>query len=142
MTHTYNHIHKHPQPPTIHTHTHPYTIKTRPVIPCCVDVPCMVNVWSPTLTQPHNSHHQFFLDPADVTDRIITVVKNFDKVEASKVTPTAKFSTDLGLDSLDAVEVVMAIEDEFAIEIPDVEADKISSVEDAVNYIASHPQAK
>ncbi|GMI47642.1 hypothetical protein TrCOL_g8407 [Triparma columacea] len=84
----------------------------------------------------------FFLDPADVTDRIITVVKNFDKVEASKVTPTAKFSTDLGLDSLDAVEVVMAIEDEFAIEIPDVEADKISSVEDAVNYIASHPQAK
>jgi len=70
------------------------------------------------------------------------VVKAFDKVEASSVTPTSKFSTDLGLDSLDAVEVVMAIEDEFAIEIPDVEADKIASVEDAVNYIASHPQAK
>lgn len=84
----------------------------------------------------------FFLDPADVTSRILTVVSNFDKVDASTVTPTSKFTTDLGLDSLDAVEVVMAIEDEFAIEIPDAEADKIGSVEDAVNYIASHPQAK
>ena len=43
---------------------------------------------------------------------------------------------------MDAVEVVMAIEDEFAIEIPDAEADKIASVGDAVEYIASHPMAK
>jgi NADH dehydrogenase (ubiquinone) 1 alpha/beta subcomplex 1 len=43
---------------------------------------------------------------------------------------------------LDAVEVVMAIEDEFAIEIPDAEADKILSVEDAVEYISGHPMAK
>jgi len=49
---------------------------------------------------------------------------------------------DLGLDSLDTVEVVMAIEDEFAIEIPDTESDKILSVEDAIKYIASHPMAK
>lgn len=59
------------------------------------------------------------------------------------LTPTPPTpTTDLGLDSLDAVEVVMAIEDEFAIEIPDAEADKILSVEDAVKYIAAHPQAK
>lgn len=77
-----------------------------------------------------------------MTDRILTVVKNFDQVDASKVTPETKFTTDLGLDSLDIVEVVMAIEDEFAIEIPDQEADKISSIAEAVDYIASHPNAK
>jgi NADH dehydrogenase (ubiquinone) 1 alpha/beta subcomplex 1, acyl-carrier protein len=83
-----------------------------------------------------------FLDPKEVSDRIISVVKNFDKVDAAKVTPEAKFAEDLGLDSLDAVEVVMAIEDEFAVEIPDAEADKIASVSDAVEYIAGHPMAK
>ena len=83
-----------------------------------------------------------FLDPAEVTERIINVVKNFDQVDASKVTEKVKFTDDLGLDSLDVVEVVMAIEDEFAIEIPDAEADKIASIEDAVEYISSHPMAK
>jgi NADH dehydrogenase (ubiquinone) 1 alpha/beta subcomplex 1, acyl-carrier protein len=85
---------------------------------------------------------QTFLDAADVTERIITVVKNFDQVDGNKVTPKVKFTEDLGLDSLDVVEVVMAIEDEFAIEIPDAEADKISSIEEAVEYITSHPMAK
>eukprot|EP01083_Nonionella_stella_P045655 122495_1 len=83
-----------------------------------------------------------FLDPKEVTDRIVTVVKNFDKVDPTKVEAGSKFSEDLGLDSLDSVEVVMAIEDEFAIEIPDAEADKILSVEDAAEYIAGHPMAK
>lgn len=58
------------------------------------------------------------------------------------MTPDTKFTEDLGLDSLDIVEVVMAIEDEFAIEIPDQEADKIVSIKDAVEYISSHPMAK
>eukprot|EP00934_Nitzschia_sp_Nitz4_P005161 Nitzschia sp. Nitz4//scaffold82_size85912//32544//32906//NITZ4_ACCPP//-1//CDS//3329558883//5151//frame0 len=83
-----------------------------------------------------------FLDPAEVTERIIGVVKNFDQVDANKVTEKVKFADDLGLDSLDIVEVVMAIEDEFAIEIPDAEADKIVSIEDAIEYITSHPMAK
>ena len=83
-----------------------------------------------------------FLDSGEVGERIAAVIKNFDKVDANKVTDTAKFTDDLGLDSLDAVEVVMAIEDEFAIEIPDAEADKILSVADAVEYISSHPMAK
>mmetsp|Transcript_1784 Transcript_1784/g.2484 ORF Transcript_1784/g.2484 Transcript_1784/m.2484 type:complete len:144 (-) Transcript_1784:301-732(-) len=83
-----------------------------------------------------------FLDKAQVTDRIMGVVKNFEKVDPTKVTPTAHFKEDLGLDSLDAVEVVMAVEDEFAIEIPDAEADRILSVEDAIAYIAAHPMAK
>lgn len=75
-------------------------------------------------------------------DRVITVVSNFEKVEASKVTKTAKFKEDLDLDSLDAVEVVMAVEEEFGIEIPDSEADKIWSVADAVAYVSGHPMAK
>ena len=83
-----------------------------------------------------------FLDPKEVTERIISVVKNFDQVDSNKVTDKVKFTDDLGLDSLDVVEVVMAIEDEFAIEIPDAEADKIASIQDAVEYISSHPMAK
>ncbi|XP_057539846.1 acyl carrier protein 2, mitochondrial-like [Amaranthus tricolor] len=83
-----------------------------------------------------------FLDKSDVTDRVINVIKNFQKVDPSKVTPKAHFQNDLGLDSLDSVEVVMALEEEFCFEIPDNEADKINSIEMAVNFIASHPQAK
>lgn len=59
-----------------------------------------------------------------------------------QVTPEAHFQNDLWLDSLDAVEVVMALEEEFGFEIPDNEADKINSIKLAVEFIASHPQAK
>lgn len=59
-----------------------------------------------------------------------------------QVTPDAHFKNDLGLDSLDTVEVVMALEEEFGFEIPDNEADKIDSIKVAVDFIASHPQAK
>lgn len=77
-----------------------------------------------------------------MTDRVLSVVKNFDQVDPTKVSPETKFAEDLGLDSLDVVEVVMAIEDEFAIEIPDTEADAIASIADAVDYISKHPTAK
>ncbi|KAJ8747890.1 hypothetical protein K2173_012780 [Erythroxylum novogranatense] len=83
-----------------------------------------------------------FLDKSEVTDRVIHVVKNFQKVDPSKVTTNAHFQSDLGLDSLDAVEIVMALEEEFKFEIPDNEADKINSINMAVDFIASHPQAK
>ncbi|KAL6963345.1 Acyl carrier protein 2, mitochondrial [Sarracenia purpurea var. burkii] len=83
-----------------------------------------------------------FLDKSEVTDRVISVVKNFQKVDPSKVTPNAHFQNDLGLDSLDAVELVMALEEEFGFEIPDNEADKINSIDLAVDFISSHPQAK
>jgi len=59
-----------------------------------------------------------------------------------QVTPAASFEKDLGLDSLDVVELVMAFEEEFAVEIPDADADKIACVADAVDYIAQHPMAK
>jgi len=57
------------------------------------------------------------------------------------VTPSASFK-ELGLDSLDVVEVVMAMEEEFTVEIPDSEADKILSVPEAIEYFSAHPHAK
>ena len=78
----------------------------------------------------HGAKDEPFLDTKVVAERIISVVKNFDKVSSAKVTATARFKEDLDLDSLDAVEVVMAIEEEFGIEIPDSEADKLLSVGD------------
>lgn len=61
---------------------------------------------------------------------------------AAQVNPSVNFQRDLGLDSLDTVEVVMAFEEEFGVEIPDAEAEKILSTNEAIDYIASHPQAK
>nr|AAU93953.1 mitochondrial acyl carrier protein [Helicosporidium sp. ex Simulium jonesi] len=83
-----------------------------------------------------------YLSKSDVTARVLDIVKNFEKVDAGKVTESAAFQKDLGLDSLDTVELVMALEEEFAIEIPDAEADKILSVSEAVSYITSNPLAK
>jgi acyl carrier protein len=57
------------------------------------------------------------------------------------VTPNASFIDDLGADSLDTVELVMAFEEAFDIEIPDEEAEKIKSVSDAVSYIEKHQKA-
>lgn len=59
-------------------------------------------------------------------------------VEVGQVTPEAKFVEDLGADSLDTVELVMALEEKFQIEIPDEDAEKIVSVGDAINYINDH----
>jgi acyl carrier protein len=61
-------------------------------------------------------------------------------VEADKVTPDASFVDDLGADSLDTVELVMAFEEEFEIEIPDEDAEQMRTVGDAVSYIKSHAE--
>ncbi|KAI1193661.1 acyl carrier protein-like protein [Nemania serpens] len=82
------------------------------------------------------------LKKEEVESRIIGILNGFDKVNDPKnITPTAHFSNDLALDSLDTVEVVMAIEEEFSIEIPDKDADAIHSVKQAVDYILSQPEA-
>lgn len=85
---------------------------------------------------------QTFLDKAEVSERVITVVKNFEKVDDSKVTAESNFTKDLGLDSLDQVELAMALEEEFCITIPDAESEKILSCTDAITFISTHPQAK
>ncbi len=61
-------------------------------------------------------------------------------VEAGQVTDRAKFVEDLGADSLDTVELVMALEEEFSIEIPDEDAEKITSVGDAIKYVNDHAE--
>ncbi|KAK7463668.1 mitochondrial acyl carrier protein [Stygiomarasmius scandens] len=82
------------------------------------------------------------LNKEDIQTRVLDVLKGFEKVDQSKLTPSASFSKDLGLDSLDAVEVVMAVEEEFAIEIPDAEADEIQTVQQAIDYVAKTPAAQ
>jgi acyl carrier protein len=62
-------------------------------------------------------------------------------VSESEVVPEAKFIDDLGADSLDLVELVMALEDEYGIEIPDEDAEKIVTVGDALKYIKDHAKA-
>mmetsp|Transcript_18289 Transcript_18289/g.42989 ORF Transcript_18289/g.42989 Transcript_18289/m.42989 type:complete len:128 (+) Transcript_18289:44-427(+) len=83
-----------------------------------------------------------FLDRDVVTSRVLEVVKGYGKVDPNKVSPSAHFMNDLGLDSLDSVELVMAFEEEFALEIPDAEAEKIMTCTDAIEYVAAHPNAK
>jgi acyl carrier protein len=63
-------------------------------------------------------------------------------VDEGEVTPTASFVDDLGADSLDTVELVMAFEENFGIEIPDEDAEKIATVKDAVDYIEKHAKGK
>ncbi|KAI0274629.1 acyl carrier protein [Gloeopeniophorella convolvens] len=98
------------------------------------------------------------LDRVQIETRVLDVLKTFEKVKSDKLKPTASFAGDLGLDSLDAVEVVMAVEEEFSIEIPDAEADEITTVQQgeshrrflrpllltsrlpAIDYIATTPE--
>ncbi|KAI7851421.1 acyl carrier protein-like protein [Circinella umbellata] len=78
----------------------------------------------------------------NVETRVLDIVKGFDKVDSSKVNATSNFINDLGLDSLDTVEVVMAIEEEFGVEIQDKDADEIKSIQQAVDYISKRDDAQ
>ena len=75
---------------------------------------------------------------ASVEERVKQIIVEQLGVEESEVTPSASFVDDLGADSLDTVELVMALEEEFETEIPDEEAEKITTVQQAVDYIGSH----
>ena len=74
-------------------------------------------------------------------DRVKTIVVDHLGVEASEVKPEASFIDDLGADSLDIVELVMAFEEEFGVEIPDDAAEKITTVGDAIKYISEHQES-
>ena len=77
----------------------------------------------------------------EVYSRVRKIVSDQLGVEDDKVTPEANFQNDLGADSLDTVELVMAFEEEFDLEIPDEDAEGIATVQDAVNYILSKKAA-
>jgi acyl carrier protein len=70
-----------------------------------------------------------------VADKVKSIIVEQLGVDADEVTGGASFTDDLGADSLDIVELVMAFEEEFGIEIPDEDAEKIGKVQDAVDYI-------
>ena len=73
---------------------------------------------------------------ADIEAKVKEIIINELGVDAEKVTPEASFVEDLGADSLDTVELVMAFEEEFGIEIPDEDAEKITTVSQAISYIS------
>ena len=71
-------------------------------------------------------------------ERLIEIIAKQLGVDEENVTPDASFMEDLGADSLDTVELVMALEEEFDIEIPDSDAEKIQTVQDALSYLDEH----
>ncbi|WP_315791565.1 acyl carrier protein [Fischerella sp. JS2] len=77
------------------------------------------------------------MSQADIFERVKKIVVEQLGVEPEKVTPQANFANDLNADSLDTVELVMALEEEFDIEIPDEAAEKITTVQEALDYITN-----
>jgi acyl carrier protein len=75
---------------------------------------------------------------ASVEEKVKQIIVEQLGVDEAEVTPTASFVDDLGADSLDTVELVMALEEAFEIEIPDEDAEKILTVKQAIDYIQSH----
>jgi acyl carrier protein len=75
---------------------------------------------------------------ASVEEKVKQIVVEQLGVEEDEVTPKASFVDDLGADSLDQVELVMAFEEAFDVEIPDEDAEKIRTVQDAIDYIGKH----
>ncbi|MGP1561996.1 MAG: acyl carrier protein [Helicobacteraceae bacterium] len=71
-------------------------------------------------------------------DDVKSIVAEQLNVEEAKITEQSKFVDDLGADSLDVVELVMALEEKFDIEIPDEDAEKITTVKNAIDYIEAH----
>ena len=71
-----------------------------------------------------------------VEDKMIDIIVEQLSVDRDKVVPEASFVDDLGADSLDLVELIMAMEEEFDVEIPDEEAEKITTVQNAIDYVA------
>jgi len=78
---------------------------------------------------------------SDIAERVKKIIVEHLGVDAAKVTDNASFIDDLGADSLDTVELVMAFEEEFSVEIPDDAAEKIITVKDAVDFITQKKAA-
>lgn len=73
-----------------------------------------------------------------IEEKVKTIIINQLGVDEGEITPEASFIDDLGADSLDTVELVMAFEDAFKIDIPDEDAEKIIRVKDAIDYLKAH----
>ena len=75
---------------------------------------------------------------SDIASRVKNIIVDKLTVDENEVTPSAEFTKDLGADSLDTVELIMEFEKEFDIQIPEEEAEKITTVGDAISYIEEH----
>ncbi|MGA1862376.1 acyl carrier protein [Deferribacter thermophilus] len=75
---------------------------------------------------------------ADIEARVKKIIAEQLNIEEDEIKPESSFVDDLGADSLDTVELIMAFEEEFGMEIPDEEAEKIKTVQDAIDYIKAH----
>mgnify|MGYP000646364770 CR=1 FL=1 len=75
---------------------------------------------------------------SDITERVQRIIEEKLGVDASEVKPEATFTNDLGADSLDTVELIMELEKEFNITIPDDQAEKITTVGDAISYVEAN----
>jgi len=92
--------------------------------------------------EPASGPREHEEDNVAVADKVKSIIVEQLGVDEEEVTPDASFVDDLGADSLDTVELVMAFEEEFGIEIPDEDAEKITRVKEAVEYIESHAKSK
>lgn len=81
------------------------------------------------------------MNETEIFEKVQKIVAEQLSVDASEVVPQASFANDLGADSLDTVELVMALEEEFDIEIPDEAAEQIATVQAAVDYISNQLKA-
>ncbi len=90
--------------------------------------------WRRTKNQ-QNNNKTFNTNDTNLFETIRAVIAEQLEIDASQVTPEAKFVKDLGVDSLDVVELIMALEERFGIEIPDEQAEKIVNVGDVMRYI-------
>lgn len=81
------------------------------------------------------------MNDTEIFEKVQKIVADQLSVDASEVVPNASFANDLGADSLDTVELVMALEEEFDIEIPDEAAEQIATVQAAVDYISNQLKA-
>lgn len=75
---------------------------------------------------------------SEIANRVVTIITDKLALSPDQVTPEASFTTDLGADSLDTVELIMDFEKEFDLSIPDEDAQNIKTVKDAIDYIESH----
>jgi len=92
----------------------------------------------PRLNESHCEEQKHM---SSIEERVKKIVVEQLGVKEDEVTPNASFVDDLGADSLDTVELVMALEEEFECEIPDEEAEKITTVQQAIDYVKAHVKA-
>ena len=102
---------------------------------------CFQNI-ACTVSEKHKKEKPVYCEitgmKADIAERIVQIVSDHLGVDKNKILRNSYFIDDLGADSLDTVELVMAFEEEFGVEIPDEAAEKIQTVQDAINYIESN----